>query len=375
MARKNNFEKTRYKNIVSLKDAGGKTYYYANFMLGGKSYQKKNLTKLYNATTAKQASDALEQIKSEIRQGQDPFNNSGDGKVEAIVLESIDNRKPSGKDTAYKKSIKGFYYNYIHDEIGHLFLDKVNDEHIKKIQKPLKAYRKEYQQNLQSLMYEIFEKEFRKGNIRHNPFYKLDYGTHRRKANFETRVNEPIENVARKLYRAALEYNKKYRLILLMSIMTVRRIGEIHQLRLSNIKQYSDGHWYILATENITKTDIDEKYPIPTEIVNLLPLDSIDEEEYKNAPLFDFSMSSILLNWNKLVEEAKIDINKGYTLTSHDNRKLFLSILSAKGQDTDLADRCLSHNQGIGMKNTYLDVPYQIRQAIFEDWWNFLREQ
>ena len=102
-------------------------------------------------------------------------------------------------------------------------------------------------------------------------------------------------------------------------------------------------------------------------------MNSIDEEEYKNAPLFDFSMSSILLNWNKLVEEAKIDINEGYTLTSHDNRKLFLTILSEKGQDTDLTDRCLSHNQGIGMKNTYLDVSYQVRQAIFEDWWNFLR--
>jgi integrase len=85
-------------------------------------------------------------------------------------------------------------------------------------------------------------------------------------------------------------------------------------------------------------------------------------------------MGSILLNYKKLVKEAKIDINEGYSLTSHDNRKMFLSILSFSGTDSDLADRCLSHSGKGGMKQVYLDVPYRIRKEIFEDWWNFLRE-
>jgi len=373
MARKNNFEKTKYKNIISLKDAGGKTYFYANFMLDGVSYQKKNLTKLFNATTAKQASDVLEQVKSDIRQNKNPFNGSRDGKVKDIVLESIDNRKPVGKDTAYKKSIKGFYYNYIDPVIGHLFLDKVNDEHVKKIMKSLEGFRKEYKQNLQILMYRIFEKEFRKGKISHNPFYDLDYGKHTSKSDFDTRLNEPIEDVARKLYKTALDFNKKYRLVLLMSVMLVRRVGELHQIRLNNIKKFSNGDWYILATKDITKSEIEEKYPLPMEIVNLLPLDVLEDEEYKDAPLFDFSMGSILLNYKKLVKEAKIDINEGYSLTSHDNRKMFLSILSFSGTDSDLADRCLSHSGKGGMKQVYLDVPYRIRKEIFEDWWDFLR--
>ena len=373
MARKNNFEKTKYKNIVSLKDAAGKIHYYANFMLGGKSFQKKNLTKSHNARTAKQASDALEQIKSEIRQGENPFDNSGDKRVKNIVLASIDDRKPMGKDTAYKKSIKGFYYNYIDKPIGHLFLKNVKDEEVRKIMKSLEGYKKEYKQNLQILMYRIFEKEFRKGKISHNPFYDLDYGKHTTKSDFDTRLNEPVEDVARKLYITALEYNKKYRLVLLMSIMLVRRIGELHQLRLNNIKQFSNGDWYILATKDITKSEIEEKYPLPIEIVNLLPLGLLEDEEYKDALLFDFSMSSILLNYKKLVKEAKIDINEGYSLTSHDNRKMFLSILSFSGTDSDLADRCLSHSGKGGMKQVYLDVPYRIRKEIFEDWWNFLR--
>jgi len=156
MARKNNLQKTKYKNIISLKDASGKTHFYTNFMLDGVSYQKKNLTKLFNATTAKQASEVLEQVKSDLRQNKNHFNSSRDGKVKDIVLDSIDNRKPVGKDTAYKKSIKVFYYNYVDPVIGHLFLDKVNDEHVKKIMKSLEGYRKEYKQNLQILMYRIF---------------------------------------------------------------------------------------------------------------------------------------------------------------------------------------------------------------------------
>ena len=372
MARKNNFEKTKYKNIVSLKNAAGKTHYYANFMLDGISYQKKNLTKLFNATTPKQASDILEQVKSDLRQNKNPFNGSNEGKVKDIILKSISDRKPVGKSSEYKKSLEGFYYNYIDPIIGHLFLDKVNDKHVEKIMKSLEGYRKEYKQNVQILMFRIFEKEFRKGNIKHNPFYDLDYGLHKDKEDFDIRLNEPIEDVAKKLYMTAQEYNPKYRLFLLMTIMLARRVGEIHKLKAGNIKQSKkDGDWYILAKNDITKTKIDEKYPLPDEIVNMLPKDILNEE-YEDERLFNFSSAGIPLHWNKLVKEAKIDINKGYTLTSHDSRKMFLSILSYNNVDTDIADRCISHRKK-GIKGVYLDVPYRVRKEIFEKWWDFLR--
>ena len=375
MARLNKFVNTSKKNIVSLVDASGKKNYYANFMIDGKSYQKKNLTKNFNATTLKQAVEALEYIKSELRQKKNPFNGSADGKVKEIVLRHINNKEPVDQTSAYKKSLEAFYYNYVDDEIGHLYLEKVNDNHIDRIMKSLKGYKKEYQQNLQILMYRIFEKELRKGNLNYNPFYDLNYGPHSAKPDFDTRLNEPIEDVARKLYTTALEYKPKYRLLLLMSIMLVRRIGELYQLKLSDIKQYSDGEWYVLATKNITKTGVDEKYPLPEEVINLLPLDLKDIEEFKNAPLFDFSMATIILHYKQLVKEAKIDINEGYSITSHDNRKFFISILSALGTDSDLADRCLSHKKKGGMKQVYLDVPYKVRKEIFEKWWNFLRNE
>ena len=372
MARKNEFHKEKYIGIMSLENADGSTHFYANFMLNGVSYQKKNLTKLRNAKTAAQARDELENIKSDLRDNKNPFDDLGGDKVKDIILKSITNREPVGKTSAYKKSLEGFYYNYIDPEIGHLFLGKVNDKHVEKIMKSLEGYKKEYKQNLQILMFKIFELEMRKGNIKHNPFYDLNYGKHRDKEDFDVRLNEPIEIVAKKLYKAALEYNPKYRLFLVMTIMLARRVGEIHKLKAGNIKRYMDGDWYILAKEDITKTVINEKYPLPYEIVNLLP-NNILKEEYENQKLFDFSEAGISFNWNKLVKQAKIDINKGYTLTSHDSRKLFLSILSFRGTDSDLADRCISHKKR-GMKGVYLDVPYSIRKEIFEDWWDFLRK-
>lgn len=394
MARKNEFKKEKYKGIMSLENADGSIHYYANFMLGGVSYQKKNLTKLRNVETAAKARDELENIKSELRKGKNPFGDTGGDKVKDIILKSISKRDPKGKSSAYKKSLEGFYYKYIDLHIGHLFLGKVTDRHVEKIMDPLENYKKEYKLNVQILMFKIFETEFRKGNIRHNPFYKLDYGTHKRKASFDTRLNEPIEGVARKLYKTVLEYDSKYRLVLLMSIMTARRIGEIHQLRLRNIKKFSDGDWYILVNTEITKTDEDEKYPLPIEAIKLLPLNLLEDEQSEDTPLFDFSMSSILLNYKKLVKKANIDINKNlnkdtkvktskkkktktrdeyYSLTSHDNRKMFLSILSSLGTDSDLADRCLSHKGKGGMKDVYWDISYRIRKEIFEEWWTFLR--
>lgn len=372
MARKNNFEKTKYKNIMSLVNANGKTEYYANFMLGGVSHQKKNLTKQYNAKTAKTASDVLEKIKSELRDGKDIFNQSGDGKIRDIVLKKIEDRKPKGENSLYKTKLKNFYNKYIDKTIGHLYIKKVKEHHVKTIMKPLSGYAKEYQQNVQILLLKIFDKELRAGNIRINPFYDIPYTKHKRKADFDTRLNEPkIDKVAKRLYATSLEYNPKYRLVLLMSIMLVRRVGELHKLKFKHIKKSDDGDWYILTTEEITKTEITEKYPLPPEIYEMFS-NNIFDNENANKPLFDFSYGTIGRHWDKLVENAKIKINKGYKLTTHDNRKLFLSILAAQGVDINLADRCLSHQKS-GIMNVYLDVPYETRKKIFEDWWDVLR--
>ncbi len=375
MARKNNFKKTKYANVFSLEKPNGKKDYYVNFMLNGITYQKKNLTKLFDSTTAKQASEKLEEIKSELRNGKDPFTSSGGDTVKDIVLADIAKKKPLNdkKDNShYKRSLELFYNNHIHPIIGHLRLDKVKREHALKILGNLEGNTKSFKLTLNVLMFKIFEKEFRDGNIKSNPFYELDYGSHKPKASFDIRFNEPMESVAKRLYQTALSYRASHRLLLLMNIMTVRRIGELHQMRFSHINQYSDGSWYVIATEDITKTGIEEKYPLPSEVVELLPENVLDPE-FEDEQLFSFAYSGMFKHAANLVTQADIQLNNGHKFTPHDNRYLFLSILASLGVDTDLADRCLSHNHKKEIKQIYLDTPYSKRKSIFEQWWEFLR--
>ena len=375
MARKNEFIKTKYSNIFSLQKANGKNDYYANFMVDGVSYQKKNLTKLFDATTAKQAHDELEGIKADLRKGNDPFTTTGGDTVRDIVLVNIAKKKPKNpnKDNSrYKRSLELFYNNYIHAVIGHLKLSKVRREHAEKILESLDGNSKSFKLYLNVLMLDMFEKEFRAGKIKSNPFYELDYGKHTKKPAFDIRLNEPMEITAQKIYKSALMYRASHRLVFIISIMCVRRIGEIFQLKNSHINRYSNGEWYVIATEDITKTGIEEKYPLPKEAIELLP-DNVLDPELEGEPLFTFSNATMFTHYNKLIAQADVKLNKGYKITSHDHRNLFLSILASSGVDTDLADRCLSHENHKTMKQVYLDVPYKKRKEVFQTWWEFLR--
>jgi integrase len=138
------------------------------------------------------------------------------------------------------------------------------------------------------------------------------------------------------------------------------------------INQYSDGTYYVITIPDITKTGAIEKFPLPHEVVELLPEDILNPD-YANEKLFHFCYSAIFEKYNNLVTQAKIILNKNEKITSHDNRNLFLSILSHMGVDSDLADRCLSHENQKTTKQIYLDVPYDKRKLIFEQWWKFLR--
>ena len=106
----------------------------------------------------------------------------------------------------------------------------------------------------------------------------------------------------------------------------------------------------------------------------LLP-ENILDEEYQEEQLFKFAYSGMFLKQSQLIKKADIQLNKGHKITSHDNRYLFVSILVSLGVDSDLADRCLSHNNKKNIKQIYLDIPFSKRKDIFEKWWSFLRSK
>lgn len=378
MARKNEFKKTDKKNIFSLKMDNGDIDYYATFRLNGVYYQKKNLTKMKNsnATTPAKASNFLDYIKSELRNGNNPFAEQVGDKIKDIILKSIKDKTPlkeGGDNTVYLKHLERFYMLYIDPVIGNLKIGLVEDYHVDKIMKSIEKFKKGYKLYLNVLMNPVFEKAFREGKIKNNPFYKLDYGKHTEKPSFDLRLNESMKDTAKKIYKGSKKFDKSYRLLFLFLIMLARRVGEIHKLQYSHIKKHSDGKFYIIATRNITKTRIDEKYPLPKEIVKLLPEDVLDKDK-KEEKLFKFSRSRIYVQWEMLVVSSGIMINDSYKITPHDTRNLFISILTELGIDSELSDRCLSHNKH-DIKSRYLETPYETRLVVFKKWWKFLRNK
>ena len=73
-----------------------------------------------------------------------------------------------------------------------------------------------------------------------------------------------------------------------------------------------------------------------------------------------------------MLKEAGLNYKGNQKLTPHDNRKLFVSILTSKGVDTSLADRCISHTKKT-VQNIYFRPSYKMRKKVFEKWWKFLR--
>ncbi len=381
MARKNTLEiaKDKYgnnvKNIYTLINASGRVEYYANFMLNGKSYQKKNLTKMFNAKTIKKAEEALEDIKSDIRSGKDPFSANRGHKVREIILETIKNKKPiiAGKDNSqYKKNLESFYNLWVDQPIGHLKLGKVTKEDARKILDNLEGNSKSHKTILRTLVYKVFEDAVQEERIPSNPFYGLDYGTDKPVQELDDRFDISIKKIARKIYIASLDYDMSHRLIFLLSIMTARRIGELHELKFSHINKDEKGNWYVRTTFDITKTGIEEKYPLPEEVVELLPSDILDPE-FQNEQLFNFCFSGIFLKYTKMLKQENLNYSGNKKLTPHDNRKLFVSIMTSKGVDSSLADRCISHTKKT-VQNIYYRPAYKTRKKVFKQWWKFLRE-
>jgi len=373
--RKNKLIKTEEENIYTCKTKKGETHYYLNFELNNKRYQRKNITKLFDVKTLKAAKIRLGAIVTMIEEGEDPFSSTIRMEtVKDIVINQIENKQPNykGKDnSAYKTTLEGFYYKYIDDIIGHLKFEKVSVNHINKILKMIKHLSADRQNLLKVLLYNEFEKRFRKKEIQENLLYDINFGSKSKKVKLDIRLNEKLEQVVQKLYTNIINSNYRTKLLLLINLMCARRIGEIHKLKYQDIKINDDGEYYVLAHPLITKTAIYERYPLPKEAVELLPED-IHEVKNSEKRIFMFHKNTIFLNYNKLIEKSKIKFNNNFKITSHDSRNIFISLLVKNGFDSSLADGCLSHSIS-DSKGVYLDIGYEAKYNLFEDYWKILR--
>lgn len=369
----NDLTKTKYDNVYLYEDKNKKTFYYVNFTLNSKNYQRKNFTKLFGCNTLRQTKDKFEEIKTMIRRGEDPFSKKSiiTETVKSVILAQIDDKKPNvkGKDNSeYRGSLRVFYNLYIDDTIGHLLFENIKMHHINKILKNISNLSNGRQKLISVLLYKEFETRFRKRQMEENFLYDVKFGKDEGKTKLDIRLNEDLTSVAKKLYKAIMEQTYKAKIALLLSIMCGRRSGEILTVKNKDVKKDEKGIIFILVNKFHTKTGIDEKYIIPEEVVDLLPSGVFDEST-KEELVCQFHKNTIYLNYNKMIEKSDIDIHEEYSLTSHDNRNLFLSLMTQKNYDYNMLDACLSHSNS----NRYYEVSYEKRSEIFREYWEILR--
>ena len=374
MARQNKPIKTKYPSVFSVTMDDGSENFIVRFSYKGTRYSDKNFTKLYNCISAKSASDKLIIIKGLISENKNPFKQSTDT-VDNLTYSHIDNKVP-----AQAKILKYSYDKWSHKIIGHLLIANVTIDDINKIKKKMidEGMSPSTIKKQRNLLSSVFERAFLEGKIERNIIKLMDnMGYNVGKPKLTQRLDEPLVDVIRKIYKQALKYDLEFRAFMLISIMNARRAGEIYLLEWNDIE---NGVVNVRAetTKTFKKNHIGstvEQYPLSKETKEALEYlkskstsDKIFthlyrhyQDEYRNM-----IQSIDTIKYKKLADD--------YPIRSHDNRNFIISICSKKFGETLVGTAVLSHSDNSNMNARYNNTPYEYVEKIFKYYWKKLRK-
>jgi len=370
MARQNKLKKTKYSNIYELEMSDGTINYIAKFIHNGTRYGEKNLTKMRGKTSAKSAFDELTDIRNQLSRDVDVFNIKSN-KVEDLLFRYLDTRNDE-----YNK-VSRFYYNkHIKPVIGHLLITKVEKEHLLKIKKNMEnlGLSSSTIKKTRTILHPIFEDAFNDEVVKRNVIKSVQMGVHGVKPKLTDRLNEPLVEAVRKIYRAALKEENDYNLFALISVMCARRFNELSQLHYEDI---IDGVVNVRAETTKTFKDLHpkmtaEQYPLPKEVLEIIGT------EQKSGKLFKHWHRTYMDKYATMMKD-KVDLDykplaKEYPIRSHDNRNFITSIMSKRYGIDYIGAACLSHHQEKSNVNVrYNNIEYEDKLEIYNEYWKILR--
>jgi integrase len=184
------------------------------------------------------------------------------------------------------------------------------------------------------------------------------------------RVDGDYVEVAQGVIVAARQYSTQrtrkistdeLRLFFLLAVSTARRTEELLRLKMSDIDIEKRA---IFARSETTKNAEGDIYPIPSEVVALLParktgllFSSVDANAYGK-------------HFSRMLSNADLPMKEGKRLTGHDRRKLFASIMTREIGDSDVVDALISHKDS--MKMRYVEFSLEDRRKIFSRYWELI---
>lgn len=362
-----------YKGISTKIMKDGSKAIMVRFKYQNRTYPVKNFTTLFGCKTETQAFNKLQEVKVLIAQGKNPLvytpltlNDFWDERFEEKVA--------SGEWTnSTPKNYKYFYDAHVRNTIGHLKLDKISYDDLKKVLRKISDRQAGTKNTFKRLLRPLFAEAVKSGILQENVIEKIDTFQESSDRSIEKRTSENELDIARQLYRAIPKYKvlaktqeQEIKMFLMMVLLTAHRMGEVMKLRKEDVVLKENK---IISPKNITKTKEEYHFPIPEECREYI-------EGIESGLLFPtLKRGSTYQIFQRLLYLTDINLYNGKTLSLHDTRRLMLMIMIRDCKiDSMLADSCLSHKQS-GVINHYLNFSYQDKVEAYEKYWALIRKE
>lgn len=347
---------------------------YVRFKYNGINYGVKNFTKLFGCKSEKSAFDKLYEVKLSLSSGSNPFDNR------SLILNDLWDKKllTIKWEETTKKHYTNFYNIVIRNTLGKKPLNKITAKDILNLKNNYSHKSISYQNKIKSLISPIIDEAVINGDLDYNPISILKNKVAPSAQSIREKIIDNELEIAKKIYKKLknneLQYisnnyhrkfnsNEETNSLFMLMLMSVHRFGELLQLKKSDI--YGDK---IVSPKEITKTDRPYEFPFPKELTKYIESKNNDELLFPNM-----NRSMVSVRFKKLIDNLDITLIKNQTLTPHDLRRIFTSILVKEKVDVTLIDIALEHKIR-GVISHYLHYTYDDKKELFEKYWKLIRE-
>lgn len=86
----------------------------------------------------------------------------------------------------------------------------------------------------------------------------------------------------------------------------------------------------------------------------------------------NLNRAMISVRFQKLIQNLNLTVVKNKTITAHDLRRIFTTILAKERVDINLIDYALEHKIR-GVMSHYLHYSYDDKKEVFDKYWELIR--
>lgn len=364
----------KYPGVTTKILKNGTKNIYVRLKYKGTNYGDKNFTKHFNCHTEKSAYDKLNTfVKSEINDGRNPFD------IRSLILNDLWDNKLS--KVKWKENTRKHYINYydivIRNNLGKKSIHKITAKDILKLKEKYSHKSISYQNRIKSIISPIIDDAVIQGYLKYNPLSILKNEVAPATQFISEKVIDNELEIARRIYKKLsnkdvqyisnyhhrrFDENDETNAFFMMMLLTVHRFGELLQLKKSDIYDK-----IVISPKEVTKTNIDYHFPLPPELENYISNFDDDSLLFPNL-----NRGKVSTRFNKLINSLDLTIIKNKSITPHDLRRIFTSILRKEETAITLIDYALEHKIR-GVMLHYLDYNYDDKKSVFEKYWNLIR--